>query len=165
MGCHFLLQGICPTQGLNHLSHHGIPNGCESCTIKKDEHQRIDAFELWCWRRLLRVPWTARRSNQSILKEISPEYSLEGLMLKPKLQYFGQSWLIRKDPDAGKDWRWEEKGTTEDEMVGWHYWLNEHEFEQTERWWRTGKHGVLQSMGLQRVQHNWVTEHTRGSQC
>ena len=63
--------------------------GCESCTIKKTEHRRIDAFELWCWRRLLRVPWTARRSNQSILKEISPEYSLEGLMLKLKLQYFG----------------------------------------------------------------------------
>ena len=63
--------------------------GCESWTIKKAEHQRIDAFELWCWRRLLRVPWTARRSNQSILKEISPEYSLEGLMLNLKLQYFG----------------------------------------------------------------------------
>ena len=63
--------------------------GCESRTVEKDEHQRIDAFELWCWRRLLRVPWTARRSNQSILKEISPEYSLEGLMLKLKLQYFG----------------------------------------------------------------------------
>ena len=63
--------------------------GCESWTIKKTEHRRIDAFELWCWRRLLRVPWTARRSNQSILKEISPEYSLEGLLLKPKLQYFG----------------------------------------------------------------------------
>ena len=63
--------------------------GCESWTIKKAERRRIDAFELWCWRRLLRVPWTARRSNQSILKEISPEYSLEGLMLKPKLQYFG----------------------------------------------------------------------------
>ena len=63
--------------------------GCESWTIKKAEHLRIDAFELWCWRRLLRVPWTARRSNQSILKEISPEYSLEGLMLKLKLQYFG----------------------------------------------------------------------------
>ena len=63
--------------------------GCESWTIKKGEHQSIDVFELWCWRRLLRVPWTARRSNQSILKEISPEYSLEGLMLKLKLQYFG----------------------------------------------------------------------------
>ena len=84
-----------------------------SWTIEKTERQRIDTFELWCWRRLLRVPWTARRSNQSILKEISPEYSLEGLMLKLKVQYFGhlmQSWLIGKDPDAGKDWGQEEKG-------------------------------------------------------
>ena len=98
--------------------------------IKKVEHWRIHAFELWCWRRLLRVPWTARGSNQSILKEISPEYSLEGLMLKLKLQYFGHLvWLIWKDPDAEKDWRWEEKGMTEDEMVGWHHWLNGHEFE------------------------------------
>ena len=92
------------------------------------------AFELWRWRRLLRVSGTARRSNQSILKEISPEYSLEGLMLKLKLQYFWppdtKNWLIGKDPDAGKDWRWEEKGTTEDEMVGWHHWLKGHEFEQ-----------------------------------
>ena len=87
--------------------------GCESCTMKKAEHRRIDAFELWCWRRLLRVPWTARRSNQSILKEISPECSLERLMLKLKLQYFGhlvtslwsvKNWLIWKDPDAGRDW-------------------------------------------------------------
>ena len=71
-----------------------VMHGCESWTIKKAEHQRIDAFELWCWRRLLRVPWTARRSNQSILKEISPDYSLEGLMLKLKLQYFG--YLMRR---------------------------------------------------------------------
>ena len=86
--------------------------GCESWTIKKAEHKRIDAFQLWCWRRLLRVPWTARRSSQSILKEISPEYSLEGLMLKLKLQYFDHlMWLwIGKDPDAGKDWRQEERG-------------------------------------------------------
>ena len=78
--------------------------GCESWTKKKAEYQRTDAFELWCWRRLLRVPWTARRSNQSILKEINPEYSLEGLILKLKLQCFGQlSQLIGKDPDAGKD--------------------------------------------------------------
>ena len=85
---------------------------CESWTVKKTEHWRIDAFELWCWRRLLKVPWTARRFNQSILKEISPGYSLEGLMLKLKLQYFGhlKSWLIWKDPDAGKDWRQEKKG-------------------------------------------------------
>ena len=106
---------------------------CESWTIKKAEHQRIDALELWCWRRLLTVPWTARRSNQSILKEINPEYSLKGLMLKRKLLWPPDvnSWLIGKDPDAGKDWRQEEKGTTEDEMVGWHHWLNWHEFEQT----------------------------------
>ena len=85
--------------------------GCDSWTIKKTEHQRIDAFELWCWRRLLRVPWTARRSNQSIIKEINPGCSLEGLMLKLKLQSFGHllrrdsdgSLFIGKDPDAGKD--------------------------------------------------------------
>ena len=106
--------------------------GCESCTIKKAECWRIDAFELWCWRRLLRVPWTARRSNQSILKEISLEYSLEGMMLKLKLQYFGHlMWrtdFFWKDPDTGKDWGQEEKGTTEDEMAGWHHWLNGHGF-------------------------------------
>ena len=107
-------------------------NGYESQTVKKAEHLRIDAFELWCGRRLLRVPWTARRSNQSILKEVSAEYSLEELMLKLKIQYFGhlmQNWLIWKDPDAGKDWRLEEKGTTEDEMVGWNHRLNGYEFE------------------------------------
>ena len=153
---------------------------CESWTMKKAECQRIDAFELRCWRRLLRVPWTARRANQSILKEINCDYSLEGLMLKLKLHYFGhlmwranslektlespldckeiqsvhpkgnhpwifigrtdveaetprpwppdgKSWLIWKDPDARKDWGQEEKGTTEDEMVGWHHQLNGHE--------------------------------------
>ena len=107
--------------------------GCESWTIKKAENRRIDAFELWCWRRLLRVPRTARRSNQSILKEISPGWSLEGLMLKLKLQYFGHlMWkagsLENSDPDAGEDWRQEEKGMTEDDMVGWHHWLNGCEF-------------------------------------
>ena len=88
------------------------------------ERRRIDAFELWCWRRLLRVPWTARRSNQSILKEISPGCSLEGMMLKLKLQYFGH--LMRRvdsleKTDAGRGWGQEEKGTTEDEMAGWHH--------------------------------------------
>jgi len=131
-----------------------IMYGCESWTIKKAEHQRTDAFELWCWRTLLRVPWIARRSSQSILKEISPKYSLEGLMLKLKLQYFGhmmQNQLIRKDPDAGKDWSWEEKGTTEDEMVGWHHWLSEHEFEQFQEMvkdretWCAVAHGVTRS--------------------
>ena len=106
--------------------------GCECWTIKKAEHWRTDAFELWCCRRLLRVPWTAKRSNQSILKELSSEYSLEELMLKLKLQYFGhlmlKSWLIGKDRDAGEDWRQEEKGMTEDEMVGWHHQLNGHGF-------------------------------------
>ena len=85
----------------------GVVYRCESWTIKKAEHQRTDAFELWCWRRLLKVPWTARRTNQSILKEISPEYSLEGLMLRWKLQYFGhlmqRTDSQEKDPDAGKD--------------------------------------------------------------
>ena len=98
--------------------------GCENWTIKKAECLRIDAFELWCWRRLLRVPRAARRSNQSIIREVTLEYSLEGL-LKLKLQYFGnpdaKNWLIGRDPDAGKDWRWEEKGMTEDEMVGWRH--------------------------------------------
>ena len=93
--------------------------------MKKAELQRMDAFELWCWRRLLRVPWTAGRSNQSILKEISPVCSLEGMMLKLKLQYFGHLTqsvrLIGKDSDAGRDWGQEEKGTTEDEMAGWHH--------------------------------------------
>ena len=103
--------------------------GCESWTIKKAEHQRIDAFELWGWRRLLRVPWTARRSNQSILKEISPGCSLEGLMLKLKLQYFGHLMQtvdsFEKTLMLGKI---EEKGLTEDEMVGWHHQLNGHGF-------------------------------------
>ena len=108
-----------------------VMDGCEIWTIKKAECRRIDAFELWCWRRLLRVPWTARRSNETILKEISLGCSLQGLMLKLKLQYLA-TWCkeltIWKDPDAGKDWGQEEKGTTEDEMVGWHHRLNGHEF-------------------------------------
>ena len=107
--------------------------GCESWTVKKAECRRIDAFALWCWRRLLRVPWTARRSNQSILKEISPGCSLERLMLKLKLQYFGH--LIRRVDSLektlmlGRDWGQEEKGTTEDEMAGWHHRLDGLEFE------------------------------------
>ena len=98
--------------------------GCESWTVKKAERQRIDACELWYWRKLLRVPWTARRSSQSILKEISPGISLEGMMLKLKLQYFGHL-MPRVDSlektDAGRDWWQEEKGMTEDEMAGWHH--------------------------------------------
>jgi len=118
----------------------GVMYGCESWTIKKAEHWRIGALELWCWRRLLRVPWTARRSNPSILKEISPEYSLEGLMLKLKLltlATWGEELTIRKDPDAGK----EEKETTEDKLVGWHHQLNGHEFEQTQ--WDGEERGSL----------------------
>jgi len=102
--------------------------------VKKAERQRIDAFELWCWRRLLRVPWTARRSNQSILKEISPGCSLEGMMLKLKLQYLGH--LMRRvdsleKTDAGRDWGQEEKGTTEDKMAGWYHRLDGRESEWT----------------------------------
>ena len=109
--------------------------GCESWTVKKAECRRIDAFELWCWRRLLRVPWTARRSIQSILKEISPGISLEGMMLKLKLQYWPphvKSWLIEKDFDAGRDWG-QEEGTTEDEIAGWHHRLDGDESEWTPR--------------------------------
>ena len=107
-----------------------VMSGCESWTVKKAECWRIDAFELWCWRRLLRIPWTARKSNQSILKEISPGISLEGMMLKLKLQYFGHL-MKRADSlektDAGWDWGQEEKGMIEDEMAGWHHWLDRHE--------------------------------------
>ena len=106
--------------------------GCESWTIKKAEHQRIDVFELWCWRRLLRVCLTARRCNQSILKEINTGCSLEGMMLKLKLQYFGHL-MQRIDSlektDTGRDWGQKEKGTTEDEMAGWHHGLDGRESE------------------------------------
>ena len=117
--------------------------GCESWTVKKAECQRIDDFELWCWRRLFRVPWTARLSNQSILKEISPGCSLEGMMLKLKLQYLATSceelthWKILWC--WGRDWGQEEKGTAEDEMAGWHHRLDGHEFAWTpgvgDGWW------------------------------
>ena len=101
--------------------------GRESWTVKKAEHRRIDAFELWYWRRLLRIPWTAKTSNQSILKEISPEISLEGMMLTLKLQYFDHL-MKRVDSlektDAGRDWGQKEKGMTKDEMAGWHHGLD-----------------------------------------
>ena len=107
--------------------------GCENWTVKKAERWRIDAFELWCWRRLLRVPWTARRSNQSILKEICPEYSLEGLILKPKLQYFG--YLKQRTDSVEKTLRLgkiegRRRGWQRMKMAGRHHWLNGHEFEQ-----------------------------------
>ena len=189
--------------------------GGESWTIKKTEHGRTGAFGLWCWRRFLRVPWTARRSNQSILKEICPEYSLEGLKLKPKLHtlatwckelmllncgvgedswgpldckeiqpvhpkgnqswiFIGRTdaeaetpiiwpldaknWLTGKNSDAGKDWRQAKKGTRGwDGLMPsliWWTWI----WASSGSWWWTGKPGVLQSMGSQRVRYDWATE-------
>ena len=136
--------------------------GCECWTVKKAEHWRIDAFELWCWRRLLRVPWIASRSNQAILKEISPGISLEGMMLKLKTPVLWlphmKSWLTGKDSDAGRDWGQEEKGTTEDEIAGWRHQLDGSEFEWTPGD-GDGQGGLLccDSWG-RRVRHDWVTE-------
>ena len=138
-------------------------------TINQAEHQRIDAFELWYWRRLLRVPCTTRRSNQSILKEISPEYSLEGLMLKLKLQYFGhlmrRADTLEKTMMLGNIEDRRRRGMTEDEIVGWHHQLHGLWHHQTSwvwassrSWWWTGRPGMLQSMGSQRFGHKWVTE-------
>ena len=135
--------------------------GCESWTVRKAERQRIDAFKL-CWRRLLRVPWTARRSNQSILKEIHPGCSLEGLMLRLKLQYFVYlMWRVdslEKTLMLGGIWGQEEKGTT-----GWDGWMAlptrwTWVWVNSGSWWWTGRPGMLQFMGLQRVGHDWVTE-------
>ena len=133
--------------------------GCEIWTIKKAEHQRIDVFELWFWRRLLRVLWTARRSNQSILKEISPEYSKEWCWSWNSNTWppDAKNWL-RKDPDAGKDWSQEEKRMTE--WKGWiaspirWIWV----WVCSGSWWWTGKPVFLQFLGSQRVGHNWATE-------
>ena len=135
--------------------------GCESWTVKKAEHRRIHALELWCWRRLLRVPWTARRSNQSIQKEISPGYSLEGMMLKLKLQYFGHL-MQRVDSLEKTLMLW---GVGGRRRRGWQrmrwlasptrwtwVWVN------SGSWWWTGRPGVLRFMGSQRVGHDWVTE-------
>ena len=136
--------------------------GCESWTIKKAEHWRIDAFELWCWRRLLRVPWTSGTSNQSILKDISPGYSLEGLMLKLKLQYFGHlMWRgdsLEKTLTLGKI----EGGRGRDDS-GWDGWMASQiqwtwVWVNSGRWWWTGRPGVLRSMESQRVRHDWATE-------
>ena len=134
---------------------------CESWTVKKTENGRIDAFELWCWRRLLRVLWTAKRSNQSILMELSPEYSLEGLMLKLKLQYFGhvmqrtvslEKTLMLGKTEGGKRQGW-----------GWDGWMASPTqwtwvWASFRSWWQTGKPVVLQSKGSQRIGHDLVTE-------
>ena len=136
--------------------------GCESWTTKKVEHWRIDAFELWHWRRLLRVPWTARRSNQSILKEISSEYSLEGLMLKLKPQYLA-TWC-EELTHWKRPWCWKRlKAGGEGDVRGWEVWMASPTlwmwvWASSGSWWWTGKPGVLQSMGSQRIRHNWVTE-------
>ena len=138
--------------------------GCKSWTVKKAERWRIDAFELWCWRRLLRVPWTARKSNQSILKEISPEYSLEGLMLKLKLQYFGH--LMQRTDSLEKTLMLGKiEGGEEGADRGWDCWMLSPTlwmwvWVSSGSWWWTGKPGMLQSMESQRVRHNWVTELT-----
>ena len=136
--------------------------GCESWTVKKAERRRIDAFELWCWRRLLRVPWAARRSNQSILKEICPGCSLDGLMLKLKLQYFGHlMWRVdslEKTLMLGGIGGRRRRG--QQRMICWMasptrwtwVWVS------PGSWWWTGRPGVLHFMGWQRVGHNWVTE-------
>ena len=135
-----------------------VLHGCEDWTIKKAEHWRIEAFELWCWKRVLRVPWTARRFNQSILKEISPEYSLEELMLKLKLQYLA-TWC-EELTHGKKPWCWKrlKAGGEEDDRAwdGWmasltwwtRVWVN------SMSWWWAGRTGVLQSVGLQRVGHD-----------
>ena len=135
--------------------------GCERWTIKKAECQKIDAFELWCWRRLLRVPWIAKRLNQSILKEISSEKSLEGLMLKLKLQYFGH-WC-KELTHLKRPWCWERlKAGEEGDYRRWDSWMASPTqwiwvWASSESWWRTGKPGVLHSMGSQRVGHSWAT--------
>ena len=136
--------------------------GCESWTVKKAERRKIDAFELWCWRRLLRVPWTARRSNQSILKGISPGISLEGMMLKLKLQYFGH--LMRRVDSLEKTLMLGGIGAGgEGDDRGWDGWMASLTrwtwvWVNSGSWWWTGRPGVLRFMGSQRVRHDWATK-------
>ena len=136
--------------------------GYKTWTIKKAEHQRIDAFELWYWRRLLRILWTARRSNQLIIKEISPEYSLEGLMLKLKFKYLA-TWC-EELTHWKRPWCWDRlKAGGEGDDRGWDGWMASPTrwtwvWVSSVSWWWTGKPGMLQSKGLQRVRHNWATE-------
>ena len=137
--------------------------GCESWTLKKAERRRIGAFELWCWRRLLRVPWTAWRSSQSILKEISPGCSLEGLMLRLKLQYFGHLKVLTH---WKRPWCWERLGAGgEGDDRRWDGWMASPTYctwvwVNSGSWWWTGRPGVLRFTGLQRVRHDWATDLT-----
>ena len=152
-----LLTKVCLVKTMVYLV---VMYGCESWTIKKAECRRTGAFELWCWRRLLRVLWIAKRSNQSILKEISPGCSLEGLMLKQELQYFGH--LMRRADSPEKTLMLIEGRRRRDDrgsggwmasLTQWTWvWVN------SGSWWWTGRPGVLWFMGLQRVGHDWVTE-------
>ena len=141
--------------------------GCESWTVKKAECQRVDAFELWCWGRLLRVPWTGRRSNQSILKEISPGYSLEGLMLKLKLQDFGH--LMRRVDSLERPWCWEGLGAGgEGDDRGWNGWMTSPTrwtwvWVNSGSWWWTGRPSVLQFMGSQ--SWTWLSDWTELNWC
>ena len=154
--CHFLLALVFPV----------VMYECESWTIKKAECWRIDAFELWYWGRLLRVPWTARRSNQSVIKEISPEYSLEGLMLKLKLQHFGhlmwrtdsseKTLMLRKIEDGRR--RGQQRMRWLDGITQLNVWVSSRSC-----WW-TGRPGVLQSLGSQRLRHDWGLNWTELSQ-
>ena len=144
------------------MTYPAVIYGCESWTINKVGQRRIDAFELWCWRRLFRVPWTARISNQSILKEISPEYSLEGLIQKLKLQYLA-TWC-KELSHWKRPWCWKRlKAGGEGDNRGWDGWMASPtqwtwDWASSRSWWWTGKIGVLQSMGSQRVRHDWMTE-------
>ena len=137
---------------------------CEGWTVSKAEWQRIDAFELWCWRRLLRVPWTARRSNQSIFKEINPEYSLGGLTLKLKLQYFGH--LMWRTDSLEKTLMLERiEGGGDGELRGWNGWVVSliqwtWVWANSRSWWWTLRPGALQFMSSQRVRHDWSTDLT-----
>ena len=141
---------------------HLVTYGCESWTMKKTGHRRTDAFELWCWRRLLRAPWTARRANQSILKEINPEYSLEGLMLKLNSNTLA-TWC-EELTHLKRPWCWEKlRAGGEGNDRGWDGWMASPTrwtwiWVNSGSWWWTGRPGVLRFMGLQRVGHEWVTE-------
>ena len=151
---HYLANKGLSSQGYGFSS----SQGCESWTIKTAEGQILDAFELWCWRRLLRVPWTARRSNQSTLKEISPKYSLKGLMLKLKFQYFGHL-MKRTDSLEKKLWCWERLKAEEGADRGWYGWMASPTrwtwvWVNSRSWWCTERPGMLQSMGSQWVRHD-----------